>query len=139
MLNSAFISIGTNVDRERHCREAADRLATLFEELYFSDPIETEAVGKVKEAAPYINQVAAGFTGLDRETLQERLKAIERELGRQPEDKGSGRVPIDLDLLIWNEEVLRPNDMRQDYVRLCLPSLQAKISCTNLSARCLFE
>ncbi|MDL2245555.1 2-amino-4-hydroxy-6-hydroxymethyldihydropteridine diphosphokinase [Parabacteroides sp. OttesenSCG-928-J18] len=139
MLNSAFISIGSNVDRERNRLLAAGRLEELFEEVYFSDPIETEAVGKIREAPPYINQVAAGFTRLDRETLQERLKEIERGLGRRLDDKGSGRVPIDLDLLIWNEEVLRPKDMQQEYVRLCLPSLQAKISCTNLSARNLFE
>ena len=44
------------------------------------------------------------------------LKAIEKRLGRMPEDKKKGIVKIDIDLLTYDGEVLKVNDWKREYV-----------------------
>lgn len=33
-----------------------------------------------------------------------------------PDDKNFGIVPIDIDLLQWNELIFKPDDLRRDYI-----------------------
>jgi 2-amino-4-hydroxy-6-hydroxymethyldihydropteridine diphosphokinase len=51
------------------------------------------------------------------------LKDLEEEAGRTPEGKHQGIVPLDIDVLQWNEQILKPADMKRDYVREALRSL----------------
>ena len=44
------------------------------------------------------------------------IKSIEAELGRTASDKAAGRVPIDIDLLCWNGQVLKADDWARGYV-----------------------
>ena len=43
------------------------------------------------------------------------LKELERNQGRTPELKIQGIVPIDIDVVIWNDEIVRMRDYEQDY------------------------
>ena len=51
------------------------------------------------------------------------LEDLEEEAGRTPEGKHQGIVPLDIDVLQWNEQILKPADMKRDYVREALRSL----------------
>ncbi len=42
---------------------------------------------------------------------------IERDHGRTPEDKSRGIVKIDIDLLCYDGELLKPEDWQRGYVR----------------------
>ena len=44
------------------------------------------------------------------------FRSIERDNGRVPEEKVYGVVRMDLDLLRFDDEVLKPNDMKQPHV-----------------------
>lgn len=86
-------------------------------------PAPRAAVRNSVWAAPFLNCVAIGYVSEDPEALRRILKAIEHRLGRRPEDKAAGRIPIDIDLLQWNEEVLKPADLSRGYVIQGIASL----------------
>lgn len=75
----------------------------------------------------FLNCVAVGHAAESPETIRQILKAIEHRLGRRPQDKAAGRIPIDIDLLQWDEEVLKPADLSRAYVIQGLSSVFERI------------
>jgi 2-amino-4-hydroxy-6-hydroxymethyldihydropteridine diphosphokinase len=47
---------------------------------------------------------------------RKRLKDIEREAGRMPEEKKQEIVRLDLDLLSCDDTVYKPDDLKRDYI-----------------------
>ena len=100
----AFISLGSNVDREHHFRSAARALRAVFGPLMFSPVYETGAVGF--DGDPFFNAVAAFDTAEPAEVIVEALKRIEDEHGRV---RGVARFSdrtLDLDLLLLGDQVV---------------------------------
>ena len=54
------------------------------------------------------------------------LKKWEADHGRTMEDTLSGVIKIDLDLVIWNEHILRPKDFERHYFNRGYRELLAK-------------
>ena len=77
--------------------------------------METEAIGS-GFLSPFSNQVARLTTPLSAEEVRTILKSIEKENGRLPEDKAKGIVKLDIDLLMYDDTVLKPKDMEKSYI-----------------------
>ena len=45
------------------------------------------------------------------------MKQIEKENGRLPEDKEQGIVKLDIDLLIADDRILKPDDLKKEFVQ----------------------
>lgn len=103
---------------------AAEMLRARFVFVRFSRPVYTEPVGCLSPDL-FLNQVALLYSDESAERIKESLKEMERRLGRKPEDKARGRVPIDIDLLRWNDRVLKADDLARSYVRDGIRSLLA--------------
>lgn len=104
---TAYIGLGSNLgDRERSIREALQVLGGngSVEVARVSDIQETEPLGRMDQPK-YLNGVAEIRTALKPRELLQKLKATEAALGRQPDTSWQSR-PIDLDLLLFNDEVL---------------------------------
>lgn len=69
----------------------------------------------------YLNQLAVGETMLGADDLNEKLKEIEQSLDRKHD--GSGRVTIDIDLLLYDDVRYHLRDWERDYVKDLLPEL----------------
>ena len=41
---------------------------------------------------------------------------IEKDFGRDPDDDEEGIIPLDIDLIEWNDEVIKPHDLVRPYV-----------------------
>lgn len=80
------------------------------------EPVSTQAEETTGSEGCFLNCVAIGGVAEDAEQIGRILKAIERRLGRRPDDKAAGRIPIDIDLLQWDEQVLKPDDLSRPYV-----------------------
>ena len=65
----------------------------------------------------FYNQVACFTTPLTASQVRECLKKIERDHGRTADDKARGIVKIDIDLLCYDGEVLKPQDWLRVDVR----------------------
>ncbi|MGU5739392.1 2-amino-4-hydroxy-6-hydroxymethyldihydropteridine diphosphokinase [Aeromonas caviae] len=98
-----YISLGSNIDRERHIRAGLDALHAEFGELQVSRVFESEAVGF--NGRPFYNLVVGADTELPLATLCQRLRAMEFAHGREPDAKKFAPRTLDLDLLLYGELV----------------------------------
>lgn len=96
-----------------HARQA---LTLHFPEIRFGEEMETEAIGS-GFLSPFSNQLARFSTLLSAEEVRGILKSIEKESGRLPEDKAQGIVKLDIDLLMYDEQILKPKDLEKDFIR----------------------
>lgn len=115
-----YIGLGSNDgDREAHLRHAIDFLSEICTAAYCSTPYESAAVTSrpASHKPHYLNAVASVEFDGDLDTLQAMLKAGEVMAGRNAEARRLGRVPIDMDVVIADGEVIRPGDYARYYFR----------------------
>ena len=120
--HTCILCLGSNFYRIAHMAYAQRELKKHFPTIRFSEEMETEAIGS-RFLSPFSNQVASFETSLSAEEIRTILKQIERDHGRLPEDKSHGIVKIDIDLLMYDDCVLKPADMERDFVKEGLKSL----------------
>ena len=68
----------------------------------------------------YLNQLVEADTDLDASQLVQQLKQLELSLGRTPEMRSQGLVPIDLDLLQHDDQRYHLRDWQRPYVQQLL-------------------
>ena len=124
-MKRCLICIGSNYNRKKNLLLARQRLQALFPTVRFATEEETEPL-YLRSFALFSNQVAEFVTELDEECVVDELKAIEREAGR-PGDKVKEKICLDIDLLMYDGKILRPKDMKQEYVRKGLKELDYTI------------
>jgi 2-amino-4-hydroxy-6-hydroxymethyldihydropteridine diphosphokinase len=116
---NAFIGLGSNLgDREAMIRQALEALAALpqTELLRASSLYDTEPVGDV-EQPNFLNAVAHVDTSLPARQLLWNLLLIEKRLGRERARRWGPRI-IDLDLLLYGNEVIEEADLRVPHPEL---------------------
>ena len=118
-MNQAAISIGSNIQPQASTAAAMQRLAARLHLLKHSQFIVTKPIGRTNQA-DFLNGVALVETSLDRPALEEWLKSVEVDLGRPRGGDRSGPRTIDMDVVVWNGQVVH-NDVRQrDFLRTLL-------------------
>ena len=98
-----YVSIGSNLDRERNIAAALQVLTESYGELQQSSVYESAAVGF--DSAPFYNLVVGFSTQESPQVIQDQLHAIEDRCGRQRTATLSART-LDLDLLLYNDRVM---------------------------------
>jgi 2-amino-4-hydroxy-6-hydroxymethyldihydropteridine diphosphokinase len=98
-----YVSIGSNIDRERNIGLALQRLADDFGPLTQSSVFESAAVGF--DSAPFYNLVVGFMTDDSPQQLQQSLHDIETASGRERAGTLSART-LDLDLLLYDDLVV---------------------------------
>lgn len=97
-----LISIGSNIEREKHIRASRTALEENFENVSFSSVYESEAVGF--DGSPFYNLVASATTRDNIASVCKTLKAIEHDNGRRRQAKKFSSRTLDLDLLTFDDE-----------------------------------
>lgn len=114
MNNAVVLSIGSNsADREAqmtNCIAWLRGIATLTKLSSVYNSLASN--GKDPD---YLNAVAEIATALTHPELNKLLKDYERQCGRTTQSKALGSIPIDIDIVMWNGEVLRQKDFAQYY------------------------
>lgn len=110
-----IICIGSNYKRKENLLYARRRLTDLFPSIRFASEQETEPLF-FKSPELFSNQVAQFFSEADEATVKKQLKAIEVAAGRRPEDKKKEKICLDIDLLVSDNRMLRPEDMEREYI-----------------------
>ena len=106
----AVVGIGSNVQPRTFIAAALDAMERRFGPLRISRFVQTEPIGRPGQSR-YLNGAAMIPTGLTADELTEALGRIEDELGRvRTADRYAPRT-IDLDLVVYDGEVL-DNDLR---------------------------
>ena len=121
-MHSILISLASNHEHEKNLSEARKALAQVLISPDYTPAIWTEPFGK-KEGTPYLNQLVCAQTDLDIDELNCRLKEIEKAQGRDDEARRLGLVPIDLDLLLYDQQRFHQRDWQRPYIQQLLPEL----------------
>ena len=115
-----FVGVGSN---------EGDRLATISRGVQALGAIagvriiqmalvaETTPVGGPPQG-PYLNTVVEVDTTIPPRELLQSLKAIERQLGRKPSNVRWAPRPIDLDLLLYGDVIIREPDLEVPHPRM---------------------
>lgn len=117
-----IISIGSNFRRDENLDFARRKLEECFPSIYFAPEQETKPLF-FKNQALFSDQIAAFFSEKGEEQVIEILKEIECSAGRKPEDKEEEKVCLDIDLLSYDNRILKPEDWERSYVQQSLSSL----------------
>ena len=108
-MNKVVISIGSNSeDCKIQMESAIQHLKSTFSNVVASTAYETLALNG--KDASYLNAVAVAETDMTFDDATMILKQWEKTCGRTPESKLKGIIPIDLDIVVWNNEVVREKD-----------------------------
>ena len=118
-MNQIIIALGSNELPELHMEEATAELNNLFSSISWSPAVYTEPIACLRPF-PFLNKVAIAETSLDVEELHNMFKVLEKKLGRLSTSKQTGIIPIDIDLIQWNQQLLKPNDYDRVYVQEAL-------------------
>lgn len=121
-MNEVVLSIGSNVTpRYERVVDALSKLKGILEDCMASDIYETPEIHGI--GRPYMNAVMTGTTNMSLDDLHQRTKQLELQAGRDAEARMRGEVYVDIDIVIWNREVIRPNDFRQTFFKIGAESL----------------
>ncbi len=126
----AYIGLGSNLgDREDFIHKALKMLAETkdVEVAHTSDLIETAPLAGANQPR-YLNAVAKIKTALTAEDLHKILVSVETSLGRVREEKWSSRT-IDLDLLLFDGEIINSPDLTVPHPQMHLRSFVLKGLC----------
>lgn len=126
----AYIALGSNLgERSAYIKKAIEMLAGSegISIVGMSKIIETISLAD-KSQPDYLNAVAAIQTTLSPQELHRRMMYIEDALGRERKGKWSPRT-IDLDLLLFGDEVINTPDLTVPHRQMHLRSFVLKCLC----------
>lgn len=113
-LHRAYIGAGSNL-RAEEAVSAIERASEALAALGLVRPsstYRTDGVGVKSAGMVYHNAVFEFDTQLDADSLNAALKQYEEDNGR---DRSTPVITIDLDLVVYDGEVLRPADFSHSY------------------------
>ncbi len=126
-MSTILLSIGSNTFAKTNIDKAKRMLTRLFPEIIFSQPILTEPEEE-KYSYLFRNVLAKAETEMTPEEVIDKIKQTERAVGRSPKDKYLGKVIIDIDLIQYGNEILRPSDFERNYIQQLLAMLKTEDS-----------
>jgi 2-amino-4-hydroxy-6-hydroxymethyldihydropteridine diphosphokinase len=100
----AYVSIGSNINRENNIRAAIDALRRHYGHLLLSRVFESESVGFQGEN--FYNLVAGLDTDESAHQVTHTLHSIEQSCGRSRKGPRFGPRVLDLDLLLYEDLVI---------------------------------
>jgi 2-amino-4-hydroxy-6-hydroxymethyldihydropteridine diphosphokinase len=100
-----WLSLGSNIERERHIRQAVHALRSSHPDAVLSSVYESEAEGF--EGKPFYNLVMGFETDETPSVLVGRLRDIEAASGRVRGQQKFGDRTLDIDLLTYGDQVLK--------------------------------
>ncbi len=122
-MSTILLTIGSNTFAKTNIDKAKRMLTFVFPDIIFSEPILTEPEEE-KYSYLFRNILAVVDTEMRPEEVIDKIKQTERAVGRTPRDKYLGKVVIDIDLIKYGDNILRPQDYEREYVQRLLETIE---------------
>lgn len=116
MTNTAIVGIGSNINAEENISKMLEVLTKEVEMLKVSSLLKTKPIG-IENQPEFTNGAVKIQTGLNREQLNRLLKNIEDKLGRDRSAPKFGPRTIDLDIVVWNGEIVDEDYYTRDFLQ----------------------
>ena len=104
MSGRAYLSLGSNVEPERHLRSAIDALRARFGDVVLSPAYRTPAVGF--DGPDFVNAAAIIDSDLEPQPLNDWLHALEDAHGRDRSGPRFSDRTLDIDIVLFDDRVL---------------------------------
>lgn len=118
MTHLITVCIGSNVPEcHNEIRTAIEWLKNELAGIRHTPAYPTEPEGINAGHTPYLNAVLTGTTLLSKDEIEVAFKNYERKRGRTPAHKAEGRIIIDIDLVCYDDDVVRPEEFHTAYFR----------------------
>ena len=115
--HSVVISLASNRFQKQNLLKARKCLGQVLSSIIFSDELWTQPIGN-QRTDMYLNQLAIGTTTLQLDQLNTQLKAIETDFGRNENKRALNIVPIDLDVMSFDDVRYHLRDWERPYMQL---------------------
>jgi len=103
-MDRAYLSLGSNLEPQRHLRAALDELRARFGVIDVSPAYRSRAVGF--DGADFVNLAVALDTDLEPEALNEWLHALEDRHGRRRDVPRYSDRTLDVDIVLYGQRVI---------------------------------
>lgn len=114
MTHYAIICLGSNVaDKEQRVAAAAAHFAGLMSNVTSSGMLISDDYMGIGEC--YANMVIRGATTLDLDSLIQESRRYEAANGRTNCSKPSGIMPVDVDIVVFDNRILKPQQYSRAY------------------------
>ncbi len=115
-MNVVIIGIGSNIDAEENIDSMLKILRQSVKVVRISSFVKTKPIG-IENQPEFTNGAVKVETSLDFEFLNAMLKKIEDKLGRDRSVHKYGPRTIDLDVVVWNGEVVDEDYYSRDFLK----------------------
>jgi 2-amino-4-hydroxy-6-hydroxymethyldihydropteridine diphosphokinase len=115
-MNTAIIGIGSNIDSGKNIAQMLEILGSHVQIVKISTFLKTKPIG-ITNQPDFTNGAVKINTEFDRTNLEVLLKAIEDQMGRNRSAPKFGPRNIDLDLAVWNGEIVDNDYYTRDFLQ----------------------
>jgi 2-amino-4-hydroxy-6-hydroxymethyldihydropteridine diphosphokinase len=107
MTNTVYLSLGSNINPADNLEAAVNKLVILTRLLAISSVWETKPIG-LTDQPNFLNAAAIVETELSAELLKRRvIDNIEQSLGRVRQANKNAPRPIDIDIMLFNQQIFK--------------------------------
>lgn len=115
-MNEVIIGIGSNLDADNNIPRVLEILSEKYELLKVSSFIKTKPIG-ITNQPDFTNGAVKIKTGESQNNLHKALKQIEDQMGRDRTVPKFGPRCIDLDIIVWNGEIVDDDYYTRDFLQ----------------------
>jgi 2-amino-4-hydroxy-6-hydroxymethyldihydropteridine diphosphokinase len=123
-MNSCIIGIGSNIDAEANILKMLEILEIRVKVVQVSTFLKTKPIGIIDQA-DFTNGAVKIETELDQKNLNILCKSIEDEMGRDRSNPKFGPRCIDLDIAVWNNEIVDQDYYTRDFLQKSVDELNS--------------
>lgn len=121
-MNTVIIGIGSNIDADSNISRMLEILQTKVNVAQVSSFLVTKPIG-IKDQPDYTNGAVKVETESNQDELRKLLKSIEDEMGRDRSIPKFGPRNIDLDIVVWNGEIVDKDYYTRDFLQKSVEQL----------------
>jgi 2-amino-4-hydroxy-6-hydroxymethyldihydropteridine diphosphokinase len=115
-MNTAILSIGSNIDAEANISKMLEILGRKVKIIKISSFLKTRPIG-IENQPDFTNGAVKIETDLGKKELTCLLKKVKEKLGRDRSAPKFGPRTIDLDIVIWNNEIVDDDYNNRDFLK----------------------
>ena len=115
-MNQAIIAVGSNIDPDKNIRTALDEIRINLALQAESSFIRTKPIGNI-EQPDFLNGALLVETKKHYSELKNWLKQVENKLGRNRNDDKYGPRTIDLDIVVWNNDIVDNDVYEREFLK----------------------
>lgn len=121
-MNRVIVGAGSNINPQKNIALAQKKLSCHTSLINVSTFVRTKPIG-YKNQSEFYNGAFLIKTERKYNELKALLKGIENELGRKRTGNINGPRTIDLDILIWNDEIIDRDVYERDFLQNAIREL----------------